>query len=384
MRRFLGVALAIGIAAVLAFGALAVVVGRAPFPAITAGPAPEGATSVRGFFHVHAEGSKDASGTVDEAAAAAAELGGRFLVLTEHNQLRPEFPAMRHGVLIVPETELSTPHGHVVALGLDRQVGRGIDVLDQIAAGGGDAVIAHPTNRKRPWTGPAGEKLAGWEGWSLYSSLRNRLAAPGPVLLLSAAALLGDDRKAGALLLDDPASDLARFDTLTAERPLSLLCGVDAHGLPPYRVSFGALAIHVDVGRRIGTFGDAPIVDAAAVREAIVSGRLFCSVPALGDAASFSFRRVGDEVVASIDAPFAELRLLRDGVEVARDSRRASTAATPGVYRAEVQVTAGFPWTDRATWIVASPMRVEAPPGCDFLEAPAERPVSLPGGGPSR
>lgn len=360
-RRALVALLGLAVVALLAAAALAVAVGRAPYPAIAVPPA---TGPLLGFWHVHAERSRDANGTLDEAAAAAASLGGRFLVVTEHNQLWPELPAVLHGVLVVPGLEISARHGHVVALGLAQKVGRGSDVLAKIAAAGGDAVIAHPTNRKRPWNDPATDGFAGWEARSLDSAWRNRLARPGLPLLLSGAALVTDERKAGALLLDDPAADLARFDALAAGRPLALLCAVDAHGLPPYRASFGALAIHVDLGERAAAFGADPAADAAAVRAAIAGGHLFCSVPALGDASSFSFRREDDAVVASVAAPAAEVRILRDGEEVARGAGPVVRvpADRPGAYRAEVRVDPGFPWPDRSLWIVASPIRVGPEP----------------------
>jgi single-stranded-DNA-specific exonuclease len=101
-----------------------------------------------------------------------------------------------------------------------------------------------------------------------------------------------------------------------------------------------------------------------AFRAAIAGGHLFCSVPALGDASSFSFRREDDAVVASVAAPAAEVRILRDGEEVARGAGPVVRvpADRPGAYRAEVRVDPGFPWPDRSLWIVASPIRVGPEP----------------------
>jgi hypothetical protein len=378
VKRVGRIALGAAVALAAGYGVLAVAVGTAPYPAVAVGPGPAPGP-VMGFWHIHGEESHDGFGTIEEAAAAAAELGGRFLVVTEHNRLRPELPAVEHGVVLVPGLEISAHHGHVVALGLDRKVGRGEDVLARIAEAGGEAVIAHPTNLHRPWNDPAVDGFAGWEAWSLDSEWRKRLHRPGLPLLLAGAALAGDSRKAGALLLGDPAEDLGAYDRLAARRPVSLLCAVDAHGLPPYRTSFGALAIHVDVGSRAAAFGADPAADAAAVREAIVGGRLFCSVPALGDASSFSFRREGGEVVASVAVPGADVRILRDGEAVGQGAGQARVPADrPGAYRAEVRLSPGFPWPDPSLWIVASPLRIPAVPpggGSPGPAEPAEPPV---------
>jgi hypothetical protein len=370
VKRFGRIVLGAAVVLAAGYGALAVAVGTAPYPAVDAAAGPA-AGPVMGFWHVHGERSHDGFGTIEEAAAAAAEVGGRFLVVTEHNRLRPELPATAYGVLLVPGMEISAHHGHVVALGLDRKVGKGKDVLARIAGAGGDAVIAHPTNLHRPWNDPAVDGFAGWEAWSLDSEWRKRLARPGFPLLLAGAALAGDARKAGALLLDDPADDLRAFDRLAAARPLSLLCAVDAHGLPPYRTSFGALAIHLDLGPRAAAFGADPAADAAAVREAIAKGRLFCSVPALGDASSFSFRREGEAVVASVGVPGAALRLLRDGEVVGEGAGEVRAPADrPGAYRAEVRLSPGFPWRDDSLWIVSSPLRIPAVPAGGASPAP--------------
>ncbi|HWV39159.1 MAG TPA: hypothetical protein VN033_11885 [Vulgatibacter sp.] len=350
-------------AAIVVLAALATLVALAPWP----GPDVHRPTSVAGIFHVHGEGSHDGYGTVDEAAAAAAKLGARFVVLTEHNHLSPPAPERRGGVLIVPGIEISSAHGHVIAVGLSRDPeDRGPTVLESIRRAGGAAILAHPVNRKRPWADPSPEGFAGFEALSLDSAFRDALATRWGRLALGAAALVGDRRKVGGLLVGRPVEALARYDEIVASRsaPLALVCGVDAHGLPPYEASFGALRLHVDVGvSSLATWGRSDAADAAAVVRAIRRAATFCSIPAFGDAGAFSFHAEREEIVASVPRDGVTIVLLRDGVEAFRgEGSRISVPRLPGAWRAEVRVDAGFPYGGERLWIASSALRIPPRP----------------------
>lgn len=359
LRRFLRT---LGVLALLALGtlsALAIAIALAPFPANDLETAPR--RNVQGVFHVHAEGSHDGFGTLEEAAKAAKALGNRFLVLTEHNTLLPERPSLVEGVVIVPGIEISSAHGHVIALGLERHPEeRGPEVLAAIARAKGEAILAHPVNRKRPWDDPSPEGFTGFEGISLDSALRTSLAEGWGRIALAGVALLGDSRKAGALLHERPAEALDRYDELTAIRDVAMLCGVDAHGLPPYKTSFAALSLHLELPAvRIAAWGRDPAADAVEVRDAVVEARTFCSVPAWGDAASFRFQALRDEVTVEVAHPTATLVLFRDGEEVARGAGpRLTFPGEPGVWRAEVLVDPGFPYKRDRLWITTSAKRI--------------------------
>ncbi|AKU90615.1 hypothetical protein [Vulgatibacter incomptus] len=349
--------LAAVVLAVAAFGLLVGAIALAPFPAMEASPGP----SVRGFFHVHAEKSHDGFGTLDEAVRAAASLGGRFLVLTEHNVLRPDQPVVVDGVLVVPGIEISSDNGHVAAIGLRRDPDeQGTAVLDAIAREGGAAILAHPVNLKRSWSDPSPDGFAGFEALSLDSALRTALAGSWLRLGLAGAALLGDHWKAAALLVDRPDEALARYDELTTQRPVAMLCGTDAHGFPPYLTSFAGLALHVELAdSEREAWGRNAAADSEAVVAAVRDARTFCSVPALGDAGSFAFRDSATEVVAEVGVPEARLVLLRDG-QVFAEGRggRLAVPAEPGVWRAEVYVRPGFPYAGDRLWIATSAHRL--------------------------
>lgn len=349
--RWLGISLALVLGVpLLVLGLLAAGIAIAPEP-----PATPPGRAIPGVFHVHAEGSHDGFGTLAEAAAAAKKSGARFLVLTEHNRIRPALPEVMDGVLIVPGVEISAKAGHVIALGLSEiPKDRGPGVVDRITQAGGDAILAHPVNRKRPWSDPSPDGFVGFEGLSLDSAFRTAKAAAPWRLVLALAALVGDSDRTGAILMERPDEALARYDELAAKRPVALLCGVDAHGLPPYGASFGALRLHL-----FATFNGDPAHDAAAVREAIREGRTFCSVPALGDASGLEFRADRAEALVRIDRPDATLVLFRDGAEVARGSGpELRVPGGPGSWRAEVRVAPGFPHPAGALWIATSAIRV--------------------------
>jgi len=357
----LGLFSGVGVVAVV-LASMATFVALAPWPTRDV----HRPASVAGVFHVHAEGSHDGFGTVDEAVSAAAKVGARFLVLTEHNALAPARPVRRGGVLVVPGIEVSSAHGHVVAVGLDRDPGdKGETVLASIRREGGAAILAHPVNRKRPWNDPSPDGFAGFEVLSLDSSFREALAGGWGRLGLAAAALVGDRRKAGALIVERPDDALARYDALVAARrdPPALLCGVDAHGLPPYEASFGSLALHVDLGGAgLAAWGRNDGADAAAVVRAIRRAATFCSVPALGDAGAFTFHVEDGEIVAFVPRDDVRIVLFRDGVEAFRgDGPRLAAPHLPGAWRAEVFVDAGFPFGGERLWIATSALRVGAP-----------------------
>jgi hypothetical protein len=357
MRRLLKVIAAVIAAPIVLLAILAIALALAPDPSIDAAPG----DAIGGIFHVHAEASHDGYGTLLEAVAAAREAGADFLVLTEHNAIRPSAPEVVDGVLVVPGVEISAQAGHVIALGafeVPPNSERGPTVLEAIAARGGASILAHPINLRRPWSDPSTDGFAGFEVLSLDSAFREAKARPSLRVLLALAALVGAPEKTGALIMDRPAGALERYDELTRMRDVALMCGVDAHGLPPYPASFGSLRLHFDAP----AWGADPLADTAALRRAIREARTFCSVPALGDASSFAFGVEGPDVLVQVAAARTTLVLFRDGVEVARGAGPTLRyPAGPGVWRAEVLIDEpGFPFADGAFWIASSAMRLPA------------------------
>ena len=176
------------------------------------------ARPVRGVLHVHTDRS-DGTGTPDTVAAAAARAGLSFVVFTDHGDAsaEPSAPVYRHGVLCIDAVEISSDHGHVLALGLPRMPfvvgGAGRDVLEDIARFGGMSILAHPTSARPSlrWTG--GD--AGFDGVEWLngdSEWRDE-----PALALARAAWTYWLRPAESLasLLDRPVEALGLWDRVS-------------------------------------------------------------------------------------------------------------------------------------------------------------------------
>jgi hypothetical protein len=137
------------------------------------------AATARGVVHVHSTRS-DGSGTIAEIAAAAARAGLQFVIVTDHGDgTRPPLPPAYHGhVLVIDGVEISTTHGHYVALGLDRApyrlAGDAADVVEDVRRLGGFGIAAHPDSPKpglawRDWDAP----FDGLEWFNLDSEWRD-------------------------------------------------------------------------------------------------------------------------------------------------------------------------------------------------------------------
>ena len=117
---------------------------------------------MRGAYHVHSTRS-DGTGTLDEIAAPRARAGLQFVVVTDHgNGTRaPEPPAYRSGVLCIDGVEISTEHGHYVALGLPRRrirsAGHPRDVIDDVRR------LRRVWLRRASGIAKAGAAVGGWE-----------------------------------------------------------------------------------------------------------------------------------------------------------------------------------------------------------------------------
>ena len=371
-------------------------------PALPGLPAP-----VRGAIHVHSNRS-DGTADVNEIAAAAARAGLQFVIFTDHgNALRaPDPPRYLGGVLCIDAVEISTQHGHVVALGLPESPyplgGEARDVLEDIARLGGFAIAAHPDSEKpelqwTAWESPIGglEWLnadSEWRDESVWSLARAVLTYPGRAT------------ETLVTLLDRPSATLERWDTLTRTRRSVGLAGSDAHariGLRTLGEPYDNSApLHVPSYEQIfrlfsntlthtALSGDAA-ADAATVIAAIRAGHVYSTIDALGGPAVMSFTATSGGAMAAggdvlplngpvalrveVQAPAdARIDLLKDGAVVETRTGpllELADAAAPAVYRVEVSLP-GAPGQPAVPWIVSNPIYA----GRDAAAAvPAARP----------
>lgn len=328
---------------------------RAPRP-----PPPPG--EVRGAYHLHTRHS-DGRGTLDDVVRAARQAALQFVVVTDHNVLTPDEQGYRDGVLVVEGTEVSAPYGHVVALGVPRDLTREErqrDALGSIRALGGEAVLAHPFHPRRPFTRWSNDRWAGLEVvsndsfWGLTMAHREYWRVLEALL-----AFPWDPGRSVLAFYRKPAEELRRYDQVAARRPVPLLCASDAHGYPSYRAAFEAFSMHLP----IGLTGNAA-ADARAVVAGLLDGRAFCVLDDLAPASQVRLAAAprGDRIGLTFSTPDpsrARWLLYRDGSlagEMAPVPGGASFACDGrcprGAWRAEGR------W-DGDDWIFTNPIRIE-------------------------
>lgn len=366
-----------------------------PIPGVLAQP-------VRGAIHVHSRRS-DGTGDVETIAAAAARAGLHFVIMTDHGDATraPEPPQYHAGVLCIDAVELSTEHGHVVALGLPQApyplAGEARDVIEDISRLGGFAVAAHPEseNPELQWsdwdtTFDGLEWLnadSEWRDESVWSLARALFTYP----LRSTETLVS--------LLDRPTATLDRWDELTQRRRVVAVAAADAHariGLQSISEPYGSgTSLHVPAYERMfqvfsnsleqTTLTGDPVPDALAVLAAIRGGHVYSTVDGLGGPAAMSFTATSGTATAAagdvlpLSGPVT-LQVNVQGpdtvrIELVKDGNLLQTTtgtmleqivdAAAAVYRVEIMLP-GSPGEPPVPWMVSNPIYV----GRDATDAP--------------
>jgi hypothetical protein len=351
--------------------------------------------TVSGAFHVHTSRS-DGSGSVEEVAEAAARAGLQFVIFTDHGDASrpPEPPRYRGGVLCLDAVEISTTSGHYVAVGLPEAPyplgGEARDVVEDVARLGGFGIAAHPESPKpalrwAEWTAPfdALEWLNADSEWRDERAVR-----------LAGAFLGYPVRPVGTIasLLDRPESALRRWDTLTLERRITTIAGVDAHGrlglhaededafanrwflrVPAYETSFRTFVTRVQA-----TLSGDAAKDATLLLDALRAGRSFTAIHALASPAHLHFSAKNASATAEQgavlgnDGPLeltvrsnapegSTVTLFKDGSVLASSNSPELTfaaGAEPGVFRLEVTLP-DAPGHPPIPWLLSNPIWVE-------------------------
>lgn len=327
---------------------------RQPMPAFVE----RDANAVVGVYHVHSCHSHDSRITPQAYIAAAKQMGLNFVVLTDHNAQADVAGGALGEVTVLAAAELSSAFGHVVSLGaravLPPQARLDPRVLELIDAQDGAAVIAHPSDYKRPWTGlyPAkgGIEIANWS-----ASARRQLQALWPAAPALALAWLIRRPLLLAQVYDRDEAALALWDA-PEQTALSGFCAIDAHGWMSPQDNFTGWQLVLDPAPPPATAdaAAAPVPIMAALRQ----GHFFCAAGLLGRAPAFAFAaqkqgatvaRHGDKIARrDVDELVVRAPALTVGqtrLVVRCDGRVISdTAATswqlahpqPGIYRVEL------------------------------------------------
>jgi hypothetical protein len=310
--------------------------------------------------HLHSLHS-DGTGTVEEIARAAE--GIDVVLLTDHDTMAAE-PGWYGDVLVLVGVEVSPPgRNHYLAFGLDAPIDhRGMEAADVVQAvrdAGGFGFAAHPFSKGSerfrqgpiPWTDLS--PVDGIEVWSFVSDIAERIDSIPRALRFLA--------RPERFAVDPPEESLREWDRLNRERQVVGIGGVDAHQfgkriagrwvvrLMGYRRTFRQLRTHVLVHELPTRDLDH---DRAQVYDALREGRCYIAVDHLARPAGFAFWEEAADLHARVPQP-AEIRLLRDGVEVARTTGAELDHAADGAGAYRVEVRLGG-----RVWILSNPVRL--------------------------
>jgi hypothetical protein len=336
--------------------------------------------------HLHSLHS-DGTGTVAEIAAAARRNHLDVVLLTDHDTLgaRKAGEEGWHGSVLVLVGEEVSPIGenHLLAFGTEehtRHRGRSPgEVCEAVAAAGGFGFAAHPFSKGSerfdrpgmPFRDLDCEALSGIELWSFVTDTGETIRSIADAVRFVAT----PDRYVD----HPPERNLREWDRMCARRRVVAIGGLDAHqigkriaGRVPLRLmgyarSFRYLRTHVLAEEPLE--GDVDH-DRAQVYAALREGRCYLAMDSLAPARGFAFwaegpagalpmgaeAAAGDWTLrASLPRP-ADLRLVRDGAEVARASgatELSHAADGPGVYRVEARLRAHG---RERTWVLSNPV----------------------------
>jgi len=323
-----------------------------------------------GAIHLHTCYS-DGSGTLRDVTAGARRAGIDFVVVTDHDTLRPRddlWQGWRDGVLLVTGVEITCRgRSHVVALGGGDVAGLRFKplrrVLFDLQNQGAAAFVAHAHPAHiMGYSLKAGELLdwevPGFTGVELWSFMHDICSGLTPWRIPT---FLYTWRRH----VRGPHPDtMAHWDRITQERRFAAVGSLDNHAVAvplagmrmlSYEEGFRTLRTHVLSEEWTGTADDVRLLS-----DVLCEGRAFLALDMLADARGFRFTadcsgetlHMGDErpwrgpAVLRVHSPLAApLTLRRNGLPVAEATAAdlEYRAEEPGVYRAEARLD-GQPW----------------------------------------
>jgi len=356
-----------------------------------------------GNIHMHTTYS-DGAGDFDALIEAAARVGLHFVFVTDHNVLvRDAEEGYRHGVLTLVGEEIHDPDreppgNHLLCLGVEEDLtSLGADpqkLIEAVNEQQGLAFLAHPIERftdliptHYPWQSWEVTGFHGIELWNYMSSFRGMATSKTQALVMG---FFPHWFTTGPL-----PEMLAKWDELSAERPVVALGGVDVHAetynigiihrcFLPYEHCAQALNTHILTPEAFvepqngqdADKDDASVChDRAQLLGALQAGHCWLGYDLAGWTTGFRFWAehdrgrgvMGDTIGAAsaahsthfhVEAPAGgHIRLLRGGHLVAesRGRRLEHTDAEPGVYRVEIWKKR---WGKPRGWIFSNPIYV--------------------------
>jgi len=189
-----------------------------------------------GNIHIHSTYS-DGTGTIPEIAVAAREAGLDYIIITDHQDVRPlQEEGNYQGVMVVTGIELNSRANHYLALGIEEDVGdyshNPQETIDQVNRQGGFGFLAHPFEKGSPyitkgsacpWNDFSVKDFTGIEIWNYSSQWKSK--SQSLLKMLYWYFFCRD----GPILSGPPPDCLQWWDRLTKERPVVAIGGTDAH-----------------------------------------------------------------------------------------------------------------------------------------------------------
>lgn len=348
-------------------------------------------TRYAGAIHVHSTYS-DGGGTVADIVRAGQRTGLDFVVLTDHDTLQPRFDGhhgYHDGLLLIVGEEVNTSAGHLLALGVGRDVDQrgplGLPALvREISDAGGLSIAAHPTGR-RPWTDWTLEEMDGLELLNADSEWRD-----DGVLELARALVFMPFLPDGVFnsLIDRPDEAIRLWTHRALRQPVTVIGSVDAHeriplwgerhlSFPTYERLFGLIRTYVITDTELT--GDAEI-DEAMLVDAIRRGSCYLVLEGYEPAPAFSFELIrgairtpmgssvgfqeGERIhVTAPSSGPVRIRLYRNELPLIETEGHELFVEVPGpgVYHAEVYQQRGtlLRGERHRLWIISNAIRVE-------------------------
>ena len=337
-----------------------------------------------GAIHIHSLYS-DGTGKIDDIAKFADESGLDYIIMTDHNTLKPKedgYERWLNNVMVIIGYELNDINNknHYLVFGLDKVVGTFKDIgngelgsrlsaaqyVSQVNDGGGIGFIAHPDESRYhlpshppyPWTDTESEEYTGIEIWNHMSEWVEGLDETNKLdrLLHPLKSITAPLKKT-----------LQRWDNSAMNRHVTGIGSVDAHAFKqnvlgffelevfPYKVLFKSIRTHVLVEDEI-RYNDEDNFeyDKKQVIEALRKGRCFIANSYHGNAKGFRFvaeyngivYNTGDTIMLNnLNKPklrtmvpkSTSIRLIHNGVQITehRGMELTCDVYEEGIYRVE-------------------------------------------------
>jgi len=353
-----------------------------------------------GAVHIHSTYS-DGTGKIEDIAQAAFDSGLDFIMMTDHNTLKPKedgYEKWINNVMVLIGYEVNDIENknHYLVFGLNEVIGT-YQVLDngelgcklpakeyvrQIKDKGGIGFIAHPDEQRAftaghvayPWTQWDTEDFTGIEIWNHMSEWIEGMNEQNKL-----------DRFLHPLksIISPPQITLARWDVLAQKRRVSAIGSVDAHAFKQnllgffeveifaYKILFKSIRTHILIEEEIETNDEENFGKYKNnILNALKGGRCFTTNFYHGNAKGFRFYaeqdgktcimgeelkiNEGKNIVLRALAPKAcSIKLIHNGKKIAEQNgmNLIHDATKPGAYRIEC-------WINNKGWIFSNHIRV--------------------------